>query len=172
MKTLKNISEVINVLNALNARGQFATLECDVPVKLNKFSTSGVRERISPTFAATRRYSVQYHFGESYSKKMAKLLGLDTYVPSADDNKEHIIKGVLMRYKSTNNHCLIYMKTSKTDIGTFVNGVPATDADLAYMKRFISDSKNKGFNPTEYRTVGLKNVRYIKVQGEVYEVSL
>ena len=144
MKKINNISELKNILASAKAGGQFVTLYGESEVNLNKFPTD--------------------------EKAMSKALGVN-YVNGGDANRETLIPNVMMRYISTNNVCLIYMATSRSEGETTLNGHALTAAEWAYLKRYKSQSKSGG-NIVNYRTISAKNVKRIAIKGEVYEVNI
>ena len=171
MKKINNISELKNILASAKAGGQFVTLYGESEVKLNKFPTDGsARIRIDDAFKPIASFSVQFHFGADYEKAMSKALGVD-YVNGGDANRETLIPNVMMRYISTNNVCLIYMATSRSEGETTLNGHALTAAEWAYLKRYKSKNKGGG-NIVNYRTISAKNVKRIAIKGEVYEVNI
>jgi len=150
----------------------YAAIYAEVDVKVNAFPTDG-SERINRkaiNFNPTKRFHVTYHFGEDYNNAMSKALGTD-YSKGADDNRETIISNVLMRYKSTANACLIYMKGDYVSDGKFNNGVAYTADDELNEIRYASKA-SKGSNPVEYRTLSVKNVSKVVANGTTYELHI
>ena len=173
MKTtsrIESVEQLVNVMAAAKCGGQWVTIEGETPIKLNKFPTDGSeRVKLADDFKPTKRFVAKFHFSEDYERKMAKVLGIDSY-DASDSNREHLVKNVIMRYKSTNNVCLIYMPSEYTDKGIFVNGNEATADDMATIERYKSRSKNNAV--VEYRTIGVKNVRRIAINNNIYEIAI
>jgi hypothetical protein len=133
---------------------------------MNKFPTDGSeRVRIKDNFQPRKRYSIKYHFGEDYDKKMSKLLGVD--YQSSDANREHLVENVLMRFKSTGTACFIAMPEARKSLGVFLNGEPISEEDLAYAKRYKSKT-----NESMYLNIGVKNVYEIRIGGDVHECMI
>lgn len=159
-------SDLIAILAAAKAGGQFVTIYAETDVKLNKFPTDGSEKiRIDSNFVPRHAFSVTFNFAEDYEKAMAKAMGVDSY-EAHDSNRRHLIKNVVVEYISTGNKCLIYIVKNYKNLGYSLNGREMTAEEIAYMDRYKSKSKDSGLVP--YRNVGLKNVKRIAIGGEVY----
>jgi hypothetical protein len=102
MAKIFTLDELTAILKAAKSKsgGQYVTIYCESDYKMNKFPTDGSeRVRIKDGFQPRKRYCIKYHFGQDYDKMMSKLLGTDHV--SHDDNREHLVENVLMRFKST-----------------------------------------------------------------------
>jgi hypothetical protein len=165
MAKIFSIEQLTAFLKAAKSKagGQYVTLYCESDYRMNKFPTDGSeRVRIKDDFQPRKRYTIKYHFGEDYDKKMSKLLGVD--YKSSDDNREHLVENVLMRFKSTGTACFIAMPEARKSLGVYLNGQPISEEDLAYAKRYKAKS-----NPSMYLNIGVKNVYEIHIGGEIHE---
>ena len=117
----------------------------------------------------TKAWHIKYHFGEDYERKVAKVLGLDSY--DADgSNRIHLVPNVLMQYISTGNVCVIAMPEDKYKDGLLVNGTPATTEQVEYISRYEQPSRKGGI--VNYLTIGVKNVRKMVVGKTTYHLAL
>lgn len=166
------LKELVEILKTAKIGGQKVTLYAEVAIKLNKYPTDGSeRVHISELgFNPTNRYHVNYNFGTDYEKAMSKALGED-YTKGGNENIETLIPNLLMRYKSTNNPCLIYINGDNYPDGKFNNGVAYTEADEATEKRYTSKA-NKSYTPVDYRTVSVKNVTRLVANHTTYNVAV
>ena len=170
-----SLSDLISLMaNAAN-KGEYVTLYAESSISgLLMFPTDGSEKihRVKELgFNPTTRYHVTYHFGEDYEKAMSKALGED-YKKSSKENIQTLISGIMMRYRSTNNPCFIYMKGDYVSEGKFNNGNPYTAADEATEKRYTSLAPKKDSNPVEYRTLGVKNVTRLTAHNVVYRLQI
>lgn len=169
MKKIFSVSELVAVMKAAKAGGQYVTLYGESDYKMNKFPTDGSeRIRIKDNFQPRKRFSVKFHFGQDYEKTMAKVMGVDDYTAS-DSNRIHLVDNVIMQYVSTGTTCFIYMPESYTDKGMFLNGQPISDEDKEYAQHYkakVSPSK------IPYRNIGVKNISEIHIGKEVYECCI
>ena len=117
----------------------------------------------------TNRFKVEIHFSEDYAKTMAKALGIKSYTPKDDPNREHLINGVLMRYRSTMNPCIVAMPDSRVSEGLFRDGVLATEEDKAYLKPY---RQKKPEHLVPYLTIGVKNITRISIGNRIVEVHI
>ena len=172
LKTMKKIfttEELIAIMASAKAGGRYVTLTGHSDVNLNKFPTDGsARVRIDDAFKPVSNFKIKFHFGEDYEKKMSAILGCDYH--ASDANREHLVKNVVMRYKSTGTICLIYMGENKTYLGTTLNGNELTDEETEYMNHYKSKSTSN--SAVNYRTISVNNVDTITMNGETYEVMI
>jgi len=167
--TIKSIEQLIEVMNNAKNGGQFATIIGESEIRLNKFPTDGSeRVRIADGFIPKSVFSVEYHFGADYEKKMAKVLGVSEY-EAHDANRVHIVPNLIMQYVSTGTICLIYMPSGYKKIDTTLNGVSMSAEEIAYMKRY---QPKASASVVEYRTLNVMNVREIHFGGEIYYVDI
>lgn len=172
MKTIKNVQELIAVLTEAKRGGQFVTAYFETKVSgllVNPTDGSNVGKR-NKDFNPKKRSSVQYHFAQDYEKAMAKALGIKEY-EAEDSNREHLVKNVLVRYKSTNNICLIAMPTNIKKLGYTLNGESLTPEQVEYMNHYWSKAERKP-QAVEYRTIGVMNIYQLAIGGEVYQVKI
>ena len=171
MEKIHSLAHLVRVLQTAKIGGQFVTLYAETDIKLNKFPTDGSeRVRISDAFKPTQRFYVNYQFGVDYESKMSKALGED-YTKGANTNVETLVPNLLMRYKSTNNPCLIYMDGNKYSLGKFNDGQPYTIEDEETEKRYKSKASSKPL-AVEYRTISVKNVSKLVANHKVYEIEI
>jgi len=166
------LKKMVEILKAAKLGGQFVTLYAEVGIKLNKYPTDGSEKiHISELgFNPTNRYHVNYQFGIDYERAMSKALGED-YTKGGNDNIETLIPNLLMRYKSTNNPCIIYINGTNYADGKFNNGLPYTEKDEQTEKRYTSKA-SKTYAPVEYRTVSVRNVTRITANHTTYEIAI
>jgi hypothetical protein len=117
-----------------------------------------------------KQWHIELNFSADYAKKMAKVLGIEDYTPRKDDNREHLIPAVLMRYRSTANVCVIAMPTNYINDGVTRDGQPATEQDLAYLKPYIQ--KKNDSKVIDYLTIGVKNITSISIGGRKIKVNI
>jgi hypothetical protein len=111
---------------------------------------------------------VVFHFGQDYDKTLAKLGG-ERSENGANKPIDHF-GGIAIGYPTTNNVCLVYMQGDYIGDGYYLNGVKVEDAEtLAYIKGYKSASKPQ---LVEYRTIGVRNIRRVAVNGDAYEVEI
>ena len=166
---ITTIEDLQSILETAKCGGQFVSISGESPVNLLKKANDGSKERIKDNFAPVTRFSVTFHFGEDYEKKMSKLLGED--YKASDANRVHLVKNVLMQYISTGNTCIIYMPSNYTKSGIYLNGNPISDEDKAYMERFKSLAK-PSVAIVDYRTLSVKNVKAITINHTTYKVAI
>lgn len=172
MKTIVSVSELKNVLETAKCGGQFVTVYYETAVSgllKNPTDGSAVGKR-REDFNPKKRSYAQFHFAQDYEKTMAKILGVDEY-NAEDSNREHLIKNVLVRYKSTKNICLIAMPTNIKKLGYTLNGRLLTDEEVEYMNHYWSKAKRSP-QLVEYRTIGVMNVYQLSINGEVIQVKI
>ena len=166
MTKIFSIEELAALLKAAKSNksgGQYVTIYCESDYRLNQFpSDDSEHVRVKAGFQPRKRYSIKYHFGEDYDKKMSKLLGKP--YKSHDSNREHLVENVLMRFKSTDNYCFIAMPEQEKQLGVYLNGKPISEEDMAYAKRYQAKVYDK-----KYLNVGVKNVYEVHIGGECYE---
>lgn len=168
-KTINSVEEFVKVLKDAKCKGAFVSMECETKITLRKFPTDGsAKVHIEDGFEPTSHFVVSYHFGASYENAMTKILGVP--YDASDDNREHIVSNLLMRYKSTGNVCAIYMPTSRKDLGVFLNGTELTQAQKDYMKKYLPKPSGNAY--VEYRTIGIANIRAITMSGIRYIINL
>lgn len=169
MKNVTSLTELKNLLSTAKCGGQFVsvTYETKVTLRVNPTDGSNVGKR-EKNFAPTKRAKVTYHFAEDYDKKMSKILGED--YKANDDNREHLVHNVLMRYISTNNVCLIAMPSNTTKLGYFLNGIELTKEQRELMNHYLPNVSSKPI--VQYRTIGVLNVIEIAINKEVYQVKI
>lgn len=167
MKIIRTIDELVRFFeSAKNAKGQYVSLIGESEVKMNKFPKEGERVRIDEDFTPMKTFLIKYHFGASYEKRMAKLLGLDSYTAS-DKNRVHLVKNVLMQYVSTGNICAICMPENYTLTCVTLNGKELTSEQTAYMERYKATRKYNN-----YLTIPISKVKQIRMGGEVYVIDI
>lgn len=115
-----------------------------------------------------KQWHIELNFSADYAKKMAKLLGIKDYEPRKDDNRQHLIPAVLMRYKSTKNVCVIAMPTSYFNDGITRDGQPATEEDKTYLEPYLQHRDDKPI----YLTIGVKNITSISIGGRKIKVNI
>lgn len=173
-QTITTIAALVAILSrATSCKGQYATVTASTPIDLYKReggSRSKTAEAIDPNFCPRSEFKVKWHLGEDYERAMSAALGT-TYKKGADSNRETIYGGILMRYKSTNNVCLIYLKGDREYLGTTLNGKALTEEEEAYLARFRKTNNGAG-NPVDYRTLSVVNIKRIAFGGEVYDVAI
>jgi hypothetical protein len=172
MRTIVSVSELQNTLETAKCGGQFVTVYYETDVKgllKNPTDGSAVGKR-REDFTPKKRSYAQFHFAQDYEKTMAKILGVDEY-NAEDSNREHLIKNVLVRYKSTKNICLIAMPCSIHKLGYTLNGRMLTDEEIEYMNHYWSKAK-RSTQIVEYRTIGVKNIYQLSINGEVIQVKI
>ena len=170
MKTIVSVSELQNILEAAKCGGQFVTItyQTKVDLRVNPTDGSAVGKR-DKSFIPFKRTKAQYHFAEDYDKKMSKILGEE--YKASDENREHLVHNVLMKYKSTNNVCFIVMPTASNRLGYFhSNGTELNSFELETMKHYIPKPKDKPL--VNYRTIGVLNVIELCINHEVYQVKI
>lgn len=168
---INTLASLINVLSVAKNGGQFASIEYETPIRLNKFPTDGSeRVRLADGFAPTNRVIASFHFGEDYERAMARATGVSEYTAKGNGNTFHIVTNLLMQYISTGNVCVICIPSNYKPLGTFVNGHLMTDEEKAYMGHYKPKSSND--SPLDYRTIGIKNVRRVTFGGVTYEVDI
>lgn len=174
-KKIENVTtfnDLVRLMKALKIGGQKVELYAETPVSgILKFPTDGSeRTRIPDDFKPTNRYHVNYNFGTDYEGAMSRALGED-YTKGIDENVDTIIPNVLMRYKSTNNPCFIYINGMEVSEGKFNNGKPYTAEDEAMEKRYKSLAEKKSY-PVKYRRVGVKNVTKLVANHVTYNLAI
>lgn len=170
MAKIFSVEDLVAVVKAAKAGGQYVTIYGESDIKLNKFPTDGSeRVRIKDDFQPRKRFHVQFHFGQDYEKTMAKALGTSDYTAS-DCNRVHLVPNVIMQYVSTGTTCFIYIPENYESDGTFLNGEPISAEDYAYMERYKSKSKSNAV--VEYRTLSVKNISRIAINKEVYDICI
>ena len=117
-----------------------------------------------------KAWHIELNFGTDYAKRMAKALGIESYEPKKDDNREHIVPAILMRYKSTNNTCFIAMPNARQSDGVLRDGQPATESDLQYLAPY--KQKKNDNRVIEYLTIGVKNITRISIGNVQYMVEI
>lgn len=170
MKKISSVSELKDVLMNAKAGGRYVTIYAEKEITLRKFPTDdSERIRLADGFKPISHFSVQFHFGADYEKAVEKKLGT-SFVKAQDDNRETLIPNVMMRYKSTDNVCLIYMPENRHYGDTTLNGKVLTADELAYMEHYVPRNNSNAI--VEYRTISARNVKKLVINKEVYEVSL
>lgn len=170
---IRSLKDLVSTIKELKIGGQKVTIYAEVAVTgINKFPTDGSeRVHISTLgFNPTSRYHVNYNFGTDYEGAVSRAIGED-YEKSIDENVETIIPNVLMRYKSTNNPCFIYINGVETSEGKFNNGKPYTAEDEATEARYKSKATKSDY-PVKYRRVGVKNVTRMTANHTTYEIAI
>lgn len=167
---ITSISELEKLVSNAELKGQFVSLECETPVKLNKFPTDGSeRIRIKDGFNPSKHYIVTFNLGDStYTKKMSDALNVDNY-QAHDTNRIHLVNNILMQYVSTGTVCFIYMPVAYTDSYIKLNGNMISETDELYLNRYRPTRKSE--SPVEYRTVNVKNVKSITIGKKKYELN-
>ena len=168
MAKIFTLDELTAMLKAAKSKsgGQYVTIYCESDYKMNKFPTDGSeRVRIKDGFQPRKRYCIKYHFGQDYDKMMSKLLGTDHV--SHDDNREHLVENVLMRFKSTGSVNFIAIPENIKRIGVLLDGKPISDEDMAYAEHYKSPRKK-----SLYMNIGIDKVYEIHIGGEVHECMI
>lgn len=164
--------ELVQLMEKLvnaGVKGQFVCMYGEKDVKLNKNATDGTKDIRPADFCPTTKFHITFNFGRDYEKAMTRILGKD--YTAHDNNRRHLVKNVLMEYVSTSTMCLIYMADDYKDDGTFVNGQPASESDIAMIKKFKSTAKGSE-QVVPYRTIGVKNITKIVANGEEYHIRI
>ena len=170
MAKITTITDFINVINSIKARGRFATLSAITDIKLNKFPTDGSEKvRIADNFTPKAEFKIQFHFGADYERAMAKVLNIDEY-NAHDSNRTHLVKNLIMQYLTTQTICLIYMPCNKLGYRQTLNGIELTKEQLEYLNRYKSKSKSSA--PLEYRTIGIDKIKSLTFDGNTYEIDI
>lgn len=167
MKKIFSVDELVATMKAAKAGGQYVTLYGESDYRMNKFPTDGSqRERIRDGFQPRVKFSVKFHFGEDYEKRMSKITGED--YKASDSNRIHLVKNVIMQFVSTGTTCFIYMPESYKPLGMYLDGEVISDEDRAYAKRYQAKSNSDSF----YRNLNVKNIEKIVIGGEVVECMI
>lgn len=180
------VADLISIVRTAKAGGQFATIECETTPKFNQFPNADYCTAKGITLASGKgskalneqhrfggedfryRFKVAFHFGQDYDKTLEKA-GLSRSEDGANKQIDHF-GGIAIGYPSTNNVCLVYMQAGYTTDGYYLDGKKVEDTEtLAYIAGYKSVSKPQA---VEYRTVGVRNVRFLSFGGETYEVAI
>lgn len=169
-KMISTVSEFVTVMESAKVGGQFVTVYGSKEKALNKGRGANA---IDPNFKPIRTFHAQFHFGEDYDKKVAKMMAQGQEVPEYDAAKRanitHLVPNVVMQYLSTGTTCLIVMPTSWTEDSLTLNGRPLTQDEITYMQKYLKKSSP---SKLPYKTLGLKNITKITMGKETYEVNI
>lgn len=175
---INSVAELVQKLSAARCGGQYATIYGETTYKVNMYPNGTLPKDRSSENAfnnalypnPTKGWHIQYHFGADYEKAMAKALGIDSYESDGDNNREHLVPSILMRYISTQNVCAIAMPESRYNDGLFVGGKPATEKQIAYLEQYKQKRSSNAVVP--YLTIGVKNITRLVVGGIEYQVKI
>lgn len=190
---VSTLIQFINLMAAAKAGGQYASITYEVKMrKLNKYpkvvrgengtlipdavngtTMSRAEMKAHPELAfelenVTKQGLVSYHFNADYEKAMAKALGIESY-DADDSNRFHLLASVAMMYLSTKNICAIAMPESSRTLGIFVDGIAASDEQIAYIEPY---KQPKTETTVPYITVGLQNIIKMNVNNTEYAVNI
>ena len=150
--------------------GQFVTIYGEKEKSLNKGRGANA---IDPNFKPLRKFHAQFHFGEDYDKKVAKIMANGDDAPQYDADKRsnitHLVPNVVMQYLSTQTICLIVMPTDWYEDSLTLNGRPLTKEEVEYMSKYL---KKPSKSSLPYFTIGLKNITKMVIGKETYEVHI
>ena len=186
MKKITKVADLISIVRTAKAGGQFATIEGEHATKFNQFpneeycnakgialaSGKGSKVLNEPFrfngLPYTYRFKVTFHWGQDYDRTLANLGG-ERSEQGANKPIDHF-GGIAIGDPTTHNICLVYMQGDYIGDGYYLNGNKVTDEDtLAYIKGYKSASKPQ---LVEYRTIGVRNIRRVAVNGDAYEVEI
>lgn len=186
MKKITKVADLISIVRTAKAGGQFASISGEHITKFNQFPNEDYCKAKGITLASGKgskalnepfrfggedfryRFKVVFHFGQDYDRTLAKL-GASRSADGANKPIDHF-GGIAMGYPTTHNVCLIYMEGDYVGDGYYLDGKKVEDAEtLAYIKGYKSVSKPQ---EVEYRTIGVRNIRSVAVEGETYEVEI
>lgn len=187
MKKITSVADLIGIIRTAHAGGQFATIEGEHNPKFNVMPNEDYCKAHNITLASgkgskainepyrfnglpyTYRFKVAFHFDQDYDRTLAKM-GLSRSADGSTATIDHF-GGPIKGFPNTLNICFEYMQGNYSGDGYYLNGKRIEDTEtLDYIKGYKSVSKS--VNPTEYRNIGYRNIRFVNVAGETYKVEI
>lgn len=173
-----SVTQLVNLMSAAKAGGHIVTLYGGSDYKYNKYPTGTAPKQRCPELAfayqkdengarVRKMWTIQYNFATDYDKKYEKVFGVEH--ESHDTNREHLVPNVVMRFISTGNVCMICMPFDHKSNGIFIDGVPATNEQLAYIKPYEQPKQQSAL---PYINVGVRNVYKLVIDHTDYRVNI
>lgn len=186
MKKITKVADLIGIVRTAKAGGQFASIEGEHTTKFNQFPNEDYCNAKGITLASGKgskvlnepyrfggedfryRFKVVFHFGQDYDRTLERA-GLTRSEQGANKPIDHF-GGIAIGYPTTSNICLVYMQGDYIGDGYYLDGKKVEDSEtLAYIAGYKSVSKPQA---VEYRTIGVRNIRSVAVEGETYQVEI
>jgi len=173
-----SVAQLVSLMQQAKAGGQIATLYGVTDFNYNKYPNGTLPKERTPEIAfayqkdengarVRKAWHVQYNFAADYDHKVEALTGEKH--ESHDENREHLVKNVIMRFISTQNVCFIVMPFDRFSDGLLIDGNPATEEQTAYVKQY--EQKRKP-STIPYLNPGVKNVYKVVINGIEYNVRI
>ena len=177
--TVTTVTQLVNLMAAAKAGGHIVTLYGVTDFHFNKYPTGTAPKERCPelvfnfqkdengTARVRKAWHIQYNFAADYDKKFEDVFGVEH--KSHDDNREHLVKNVIMRFISTQNVCFIAMPFMRSNDGLLIDGVPATNEQIAYCKKYEQPRKPSAI---PYLNPGVRNVYKLVIDHTEYRVNI
>lgn len=173
-----NVAQLVSLMQQAKAGGQFVELYGETDYKFNKYPNGTLPKERTPEIAfayqknengarVRKAWHISYNFAADYDTKFEKVFGVEH--ESHDENREHLVDNVVMRFKSTGNVCMIAMPNSRKSDGLLIDGNPATEEQIAYCERYEQPRTQSAL---PYLNVGVKNVRKVVINHTEYLVRI
>lgn len=184
---ITKVADLIGLVRTAKAGGKFTCIYGEHATKFNQFPNADYCTAKGITLASGKgskalnepfrfggepfkfRFNVVFHFGQDYDRTLAKAGG-ERSVQGANKPIDYF-GGIAIGFPTTNNVCLVYMDGDYNPDGYYLDGKKVEDAEtLAYIKGYKSTSNTPQL--VEYRTLGVRNINKLQIEGKTYEVAI